>query len=110
MRELLQRAELILKIVCAILALIIAWQLRTPVVDWNPFRGVTVPELASLVASTNSPAGGGHGTNLAASKTSKGTNSAQHLVGTNTAAAAGAKTNSTVQKMLAQKGTNAMAH
>src|ERR1017187_161379 len=110
MRELRQRAEPILKITCLLLAAVVVYQLAGIVLRWNPFRGVTVPELPSLVGSTNNPAGGGHGTNLAASATSKGTNSAQHLVGTNTAAAAGAKTNSTVQKMLAQKGTNAMAH
>ena len=111
MRELRQRAEPILKIICLLLAVVVVYQLAGIVLRWNPFRGVTVPELPSLVGSTNSPAGGGHGTNSVGLATIKGTNGAQHLVGTNTAtAAAGAKTNSTVQKMLAQKGTNAMAH
>ena len=111
MRELRQRAGPILKITCLLLAAVVVYQLAGIVLRWNPFRGVTVPELPSLVGSTNSPAGGGHGTNSIGLATIKGTNGAQHLVGTNTATtAAGAKTNSTLQKVLAQKGTNAMAH
>ena len=108
MRELRERAEPVLKILCLILAALVVYQLAGMVIRWNPFRSVIVPALPSLTASTNSPAGGAHGTNLAAAAAGKGTNSARLLAGTNaTPSVTSANTNSTLQKMPAEKGTNA---
>ncbi len=82
MRELRERAEPILKAICVILAAMVLWQFIGVVRHWNPFRGVTVPELPTLTTSTNTP--GGPATNLMASA-GKGTNSPRNLMGTNVA-------------------------
>jgi hypothetical protein len=106
MRELRERAGPVLKIVCLILAVVVVCQLAGIFIRWNPFRGVTVPALPSLTDSTNSPTGGKPGANPAASS-ARGTNSTPRPPGTNTATlAAGANTNSTLQKMPAGPGTN----
>jgi hypothetical protein len=104
MRELRERAEPILKIVCCILAALVIFQLAGIVVRWNPFRGVTVPDLPSLTASTNSQTGGAHEPNLTTA-TIKGTNAASHSLATNFVAT-GANSNSMLQKMPANAGTN----
>jgi hypothetical protein len=109
MRELRERAGPILKILCLILAALVVFQLAGMVIRWNPFRGVIVPALPSLPAGTNSPAGGAHGTNLTASAAGKGTNSTRLVVGTNAATSVtGANTNSAMQKLPAEKETNAV--
>jgi hypothetical protein len=110
MRELPERAEPILKIVCLILAVLVIYDLVEIVVRWNPFRGVTVPALPSLTASTNHPAGGAPDQSLAAKAVSKGTNAPPRLPATNTAMwVAGANTNPASQKMSADIGTNSTA-
>jgi hypothetical protein len=83
MRELRERAEPILKVVCVILAALVVYQLAGIFVRWNPFRGVTVPALPALTSGTNSPAGGVHATNLAATAMVKGTNNTPRPVETN---------------------------
>jgi hypothetical protein len=83
MRELLKRTELALRILCLILAGLVLYELAGIVVRWNPFRGVAVPELPALTATTNSPPGMAHGTILAAIMGSKGTNGAAHSPTTN---------------------------
>lgn len=104
MRELRQRAEPILKIVCLILAAVVVYQLAGIFIRLNPFRSVVVPQVPSLTASTNAPAGAGHGTNLMASGANKGTN--QNAAKTNVMlTGSGANTNLN-QKMSA--GTNAL--
>ena len=111
MRELRQRAEPALKILCLILAALIVYQMVGILIRWNPFRGVTVPALPSLAASTNSPAGSAHGTNLAASATIKGTNLTQLPPNTNTPPSViMANTNSISSPMAVVKETNSIAH
>lgn len=108
MRELRQRAEPILKIICLLLAALVLYQLAEIFIRWNPFRGVTVPALPTLAASTNGPASGRHGTNLVAS-TVKGTNGSPLLAGTNaTTSAAMGNTNAIATTNLATAGTNAV--
>jgi hypothetical protein len=111
MRELRQYAEPALKIICLIVAVFVLWQLVGSVIRWNPFHGMTVPELPSLAASTNSPAGaGGRGTNLTAAAMVKGTNSAPQPAETNLApSVVAANTNSISSPMPTEKGTNAAA-
>lgn len=108
MRELRQRAEPILKIICLILAALVVYQLAEVFIRWNPFRGVTVPALPTLAAATNNPASSRRGTNLAAS-TVKVTNAPPHLATTlaTTNSAAG-NTNSVGMTNLATAGTNAL--
>ncbi len=107
MRELRERAEPILKIVCLILAALVVYQLAGIIVRWNPFRGVTVPALPALSDSTNRPAGSSRGTNLAVAVAPKGTNGPLRLPGTNAAMpAASANTNLTLQKAPVENGTN----
>jgi len=108
MRELRQYAGPALKIVCLILVALVACQLAGIFIRWNPFRGVTVPELPSLAAGTNRPAGGGHGTNLVATTASRGTNNLQHLSGTNTPTSVTNK-NAVSPTMTALNGTNSAA-
>jgi hypothetical protein len=108
MRELYKRAELALRIVCYILAALVVWQLAGVVVRWNPFHGVTVPELPALTAATNSPAAGAPGTHLAVTPI-KGTNGLAHPVSTNPPPAlATANTNPPLQPMLAGNKTNSI--
>ncbi len=57
MRELRRYAEPALKIICLLLAVLVVLELAGVFSRWNPFRGVNVPELPSLAASTNSPDG-----------------------------------------------------
>jgi hypothetical protein len=104
MRELRERAEPILKIVCFLLAALVIFQLAGIVVRWNPFRGVVVPALPTLTANTNSPAVGARATNLAVAA-GKGTNGAPLSPGTNLVAA-GANSNSMLQNMPANTGSN----
>lgn len=108
MRELRERAEPVLKITCVILAVLVVYGFAGIVARWNPFRGVTVPALPSLTASTNSPMSGVHGTNLAAAKMAKGTNVSPQTPGTNVLAT-GANTNSTLQNPPVNFGTNSTA-
>jgi hypothetical protein len=111
MRELPERAELALKILCLVLTALVVYQLAGILIRWNPFRGVTVPALPSLSASTNSPAGGAHGTNMAASATIKGTNLTQLPPNTNTPPSViVADTNSVSPPMAVEKGTNFNMH
>jgi hypothetical protein len=111
MRELRERAEPVLKILCLILAALVVYQLAGILIRWNPFRGVTVPELPALTARTNSPADNTHGTNLAASATITGTNLTQLPPNTNTPTAAiKANTNSISPPMAVVKGTNSIVH
>jgi hypothetical protein len=111
MRELRERAEPALKILCLILAALVVYQLAGILIRWNPFRGVTVPALPSLSASTNSPAGSAHGTNLAATAAIKGTNLTQLPPNTNTPPSViVADTNSVSPPMAVVKGTNPIAH
>jgi hypothetical protein len=107
MRELRQRAEPVLKIICLILAAWLLYELAGIFMRLNPFRGVTVPQLPSLAASTNTPVGGGHGTNLLASVTGKETNGAPLPAGTNlTPPVIVANTNSVLPSLSAENGTN----
>jgi hypothetical protein len=76
MRELRERAGQIVKAVCLILAVVVVCQLAGVVSRWNPFRGVTVPELPVLAGATNSPAEGTPKTNLVAATAGKGTKGA----------------------------------
>ena len=109
MRELRERAEAILKITCLILAALVVYQLAGIVVRWNPFRGAAVPALPTLATDTNSPAGTGHGTNLLATNTVKGTNRPPQSTATNQAAAkTNADTNLPSQSVKALSGTNSM--
>ena len=85
MRELRQYAEPVLKITCLILAVFVVIDLAGIFIRWNPFRGVTLPEVPSLAAGTNAPSAGGHGTNPVAITTVKGTNNPHALAGTNLA-------------------------
>ena len=48
MRELRQYAEPVLKITCLILAVFVVIDLAGIFIRWNPFRGVTLPEVPSL--------------------------------------------------------------
>jgi hypothetical protein len=104
MRELRERAEPILKIVCFLLAALVIFQLAGIVVRWNPFRGVVVPALPTLTANTNSPAVGARATNLAVAA-GKGTNGAPLSPGTNLVAA-GANSSSILQNVPANAGAN----
>lgn len=107
MRELRERAEPILKIVCLILAMLVVYQLAGMVRRWNPFRGMIVPALPSLVAGTNTPSGSTRGTNLATAAAGKATNSPLLPAGTNAApSVTSTNTNSTSQTMAVVKGTN----
>lgn len=64
MRELREHAEALVKIVCLALAVLVVWELRGMVHRWNPFHGVTVPELPALASATNNiPALATHPTN-----------------------------------------------
>ncbi len=119
MRELRQYAEPALKIIYLILAVFVVFELAGIFIRWNPFRGVTLPEVPSLTASTNAPAVGGHGTNPVATATVKGTNNPQPLAGTNAAPiviAAGSNSipssthsNSIAHAETTKTGTNAVA-
>ena len=109
MRELRERAEPLLRIVVIILAVVVVFRFAGIIKRWNPFRGVTVPEVPTLAAGTNAPAGGGHGSNAVVATASTGTNGTQHSTGTNAAISAGkANTNSTAT--LALKGTNSVTN
>jgi hypothetical protein len=63
-----ERAEQILRIACLILAALVLYQLAGIALRINPFHGVSVPALPALAAATNSPPGGGRGTNLVVSR------------------------------------------
>ena len=83
MRELRERAGPALRILCLILGAVVVLQLAGIFLRWNPFRRVTVPQLPTLTADTNSPAGAVPGKNLVASTTLHATNSPPPLTGTN---------------------------
>jgi hypothetical protein len=111
MRELRQYAEPVLKITCLILAVFVVIELAGIIIRWNPFRGVTVPELPSLAAGTNAPSASGHGTNPAAIATVKGTNNPQPLAGTNAATTViAARSNSISPSTPAANESNSIAH
>ncbi len=106
MRELRQRAEPILKILCLLLAALVVYQLAEIFIRWNPFRGVTVPALPTLAANTNRPASSRHGTNLIMTA-GQGTNGSPHLATINrTPSVAAGNTNSVSATNLATAGTN----
>jgi hypothetical protein len=109
MRELRERAEPILKIICLLLAVLVLVQLAGIFVRWNPFRGVAVPALPSLTASTNLPPGGAHGTNLAAAATAKGTNLALSVTGANSNSVLRAETGRTEANSVVRLGTNGLS-
>lgn len=111
MRELRQYAGPVLKITCLILAVFVVFELAGIFIRWNPFRGVTVPELPTLAAGTNAPSSGGHGTNPAGIATVKGTNNPQPLAGTNAAPALiAARSNSIPPSTPAANESNSIAH
>ena len=66
-----ERAEQILRIACLVLAAVVVYQLAGIARRLNPFHGVSVPALPALAAATNSPPGGGRGTNLCRVKDSR---------------------------------------
>ena len=119
-----ERAEQILRIACLILAAVVVYQLAGIARRINPFHGVSVPALPALAAATNSPPGGGRGTNQVVSKTAavKGTNQISAatnaappaaVAGTNSASPpmpVAAETNSAAQHELAKTETNAVPH
>ncbi len=110
MRELRERAEPALRILCYILAAVVVYELAGVVLRWNPFRGAIVPELPALASATNNPPGGAHGTNLVANTALKGTNGAPHSAATNsTPPLASANTNPIFTPLAAGKGTNLIA-
>jgi hypothetical protein len=107
MRELRQRAELALKILCLFLAGVVLFELKGVVVRWNPFRGATVPDLPALTVATNNPPGVAHGTNLLATTDLKGTNGAPHSAATNVVQSGTATNiNHLPPPMLAENKTN----
>jgi hypothetical protein len=85
MRELRERAEPALRILCLVLAAVVVYELAGMIARWNPFRGVKVPDLPALSSATNAPAGGGKGTNALAVAKGAGTNGAPHSAATNAA-------------------------
>lgn len=110
MRELRERAEPALRIACLILAGVVLYELAGMTIRWNPFRGVTVPDLPALTSSTNAPSGGAPGTNHMATAPAKGTNGAPRPSSTNLASAVvGPGSNSISTALPAGKGTNPMA-
>jgi hypothetical protein len=93
-----ERAEQILKIVCACLGLVLALQLGKLAIQPNPLAGVTIPDLPSLPAETNAiasvttrPPTKLDATNAAKTKDSK-TNAALMSADTNTVSQSKAKT------------------
>ncbi len=111
MRELRQYAEPVLKIICLILAVFVVVELAGIFIRWNPFRGVTLPEVPSLAAGTNAPSTGGRGTNPVAIATVKGTNNPHALAGTNAAPALiAARSNSISPSTPAANESNSIAH
>lgn len=107
MRELRERAEQIVRILCLVLAGIVVYQLAGIAIRWNPFRGVTVPELPTLTAATNNPPPGTHGAGLAMNGRGQLTNTASQTSPTNSAHLTKAETNLPSQRALAAMGTNA---
>jgi hypothetical protein len=119
-----ERAEQILRIACLILAAFVVYELAGIALRLNPFHGVSVPALPALAAATNSPPGGGRGTNLVVSKTAavKGTNQISAatnaapqaaVAGTNSASPpvpVAAETNSAAHHELAKTETNLVPH
>lgn len=115
-----ERSELILKIVCGVLAALLLVQLVRLVIHTGPLRGVRIPELPALPASldaTNATKGtnvvvgkiaGTNATNLVASQMSgeKGTNSsATQTVVTGQVLSTNA-TNTVTSQKSEEKGTN----
>jgi len=115
MRELRERAEPALRILCLILAGAVLYEVAGMAIRWNPFRGVTVPDLPALTSATNAPAGGPHGTNHIASAAIKGTNGAPRPSSTNSTLTISnqtmvvANTNSVSTPVPAGRGTNLTA-
>jgi len=106
MRELRERVEPALRILCLILAGCILYELAGLGLRWNPFHSVRVPELPRLTAiatATNSPPAGARGTNQLAA--TKGTNGALPATATNAPVTAAASTNSA-----AMPASNSLAH
>jgi len=115
MRELRQQAKPILRVICLILAGLVLYQLAGVFIRWNPFRGVTVPQLPSLVASTNSPAVKERGTNAVSVAGVKGTNGLPHASATNAAVGVATNinsnpTNSTLTATALNPVTNSITH
>ncbi|MGA2247826.1 MAG: hypothetical protein ABSH48_22800 [Verrucomicrobiota bacterium] len=75
-----------MRIICLVLAVLVVYELAGMVARWNPFRGVTVPELPGLTGATNGPPGTGHDTNPVAGAI-KGTNRPQPPMGSSPVAA-----------------------
>ena len=107
MRNLRERAEPALRILCYILAALVVYELASMAARLNPFRGVVVPELPTLTAATNNPPSGPtpvgmNKTNLMATVAGRGTNGALHSLSTNsTSLAAGSSS---------PGGTNLIVH
>ena len=104
-----ERAEPILKITCLILAALLVYLLAGILIRWNPFRGVTVPALPSLAASTNGPAGGLRATNQLAMMVRATNASALPPASNIVSSATNAGTNLNSQKLPSEKVTNSMA-
>src|ERR1700744_3481201 len=98
MRELRKYAEPVLRMACIIMAAIVVYQLAEMILRWNPFRGVTVPALPTLTASTNAPAGNGPTPRPIVPAVANGTNGVPHGSGTNITAMVAATTNVVVKK------------
>ncbi len=69
-----ERTEQILKIACFALAALLLYQLVRAVIRSNPLANVSIPELPSLAANTNAPAGTKTTNAVAADLAKKGTN------------------------------------
>lgn len=112
MRELRQRAEQIVRILCLILAGVAAYELAAMAVRWNPFHGVAVPDLPVLTSSdTNTSPAGSHKTNIVASVSSKDTNNPSKNSSTNsTAKVATPNSNSNSVAVQPANGSNLVAH
>jgi hypothetical protein len=107
-----ERVEPILKIACLILAALLLYEFAGIFLRINPLRGVVVPALPALAASTNNPAGGARGTNLIVTTavTIKGTNS-PISAGTNFASSTiVVGSNSIAPPVAITKETNFIAH
>ena len=115
-----ERSELILKIVCGVLAALLLVQLVRLVIHTGPLRGVRIPELPTLPASldaTNATKGtnvvvgkfaGTNATNLVASQKSgeKGTNSTAAQAGVAGQVLSTNATNTVTSQKSEEKGTN----
>src|SRR6266487_6296450 len=95
-----ERSELILKIVCSVLAALLFFQLTRMVLRTNPLRGVRIPELPTLPATLDAQISV-KGTNVV--NAAKGSNViSRQVAGTNA-------TNTVAGQKSQEKGTNSTA-